>query len=463
MNKLRTLFFVFVCWIQFSEIFAQQIKTITVTNDNRIDQRDFLHTQENCIFLCSINELTSFKQTLEKNLKSRPNVFLIQLKDLSFFYVHETDLVEAIVFKLPYELNQQLYQRAKPVGWSINPIENDSSYIYSVQRSANGQCSKEEKILLFQEMFLKCLDLIEKSRNTIEYSLYSNQQLLKENSKINTLLISLNQRIDSLQSAFIEFNESDREKSIYKNQNSIGLDWNNSFISFNKSIGDFNLQRLNYNVLGLTWTYSINSNFKIGMGYQYGETNFRTETIYDSSSISTQTNLGLNFTKSTIIRNLTEDNSLSFNAILINLGYVKDIGDKFSFEMGTSVSYCPRMLINTHVIDGFADYTGYFNGISETLSNVSDLGLESNVSLLKSEYQTTNSLIQFSLSPGIQYESKRFFSRMGIGYSQLFFNQISNTQNNRSNEIGEFNSSLSTFGDFSAQTLTFTISAGIKF
>jgi dTDP-glucose pyrophosphorylase len=40
--------------------------------------------------------------------------------------------------------------------------------------------------------------------------------------------------------------------------------------------------------------------------------------------------------------------------------------------------------------------------------------------------------------------------------------EISNMQNNRSNEIGEFNSSLSTFGNFSAQTVTFSLSAGIK-
>jgi hypothetical protein len=213
----------------------------------------------------------------------------------------------------------------------------------------------------------------------------------------------------------------------------------------------------------MIWKYPINSNLRIGIGYQYGETNFRTRTNYDSTSFTTQTNLGLNLTKSTIIRNLTEDNSLSFNAILLNLGYVESIGEKLSFDLSTSLSYCPRLLVNTNVIDGFADYTGYFNGISETLTNVSDLGLESNVSLLNNEYQTTNSLIQFSLSPGIQYESEKFFSRMGVGYSLLFFNQISHTQNNRSNEKGEFNSSLSTFGDFSAQTLTFTISAGIKF
>jgi hypothetical protein len=146
----------------------------------------------------------------------------------------------------------------------------------------------------------------------------------------------------------------------------------------------------------------------------------------------------------------------------LNFGFIKNIGDEFSIEMGTSVSYCPRLLVNTNVINGFADYKGYFQGISETLSDVSDLGLESNLSLLNNKYQTTNSLIQFSLSPGIQYEGERFFSRIGVGYSLLFFNQVSNIQSNRSNEIGEFNSSLSTFGDFSAQTLTFTISAGIK-
>lgn len=461
MNKIGTLLFVFINLTLSSKNFAQDIKIVSVTKNNKIDQRDYMQTQGNCIFFCSTNELKSFKQTLETEIKNGQNIFLIELIDISNFSVHNTDLTNAIIIKLPYELNQQLCQRTIPVGWSINKIDAERSFIYAVQRSANGQCSKEEKILLFQEMFLKCLDLIEKSKKTIEFSSYNNQQILEENKNYHELLTTLSQRFDSLQIAFDEFRQ--REKSINTELNSLGLEWNNSFISFNKSIGNFNLQKLNYSGISLIWKYPINSNLRIGIGYQYGKTNFRTLTNYDSTSFTTQTNLGLNITKSTIIRNLTEDNSLSFNSIHINLGYVKNIGNKFSFEMGTSVSYCPRLLVNTNVIDGFADYTGYFNGISETLSNVSDLGLESNVSLLNNEYQTTNSLIQFSLSPGIQFEGERFFSRMGIGYSQLFFNQISNTQNNRSNEIGEFNSSLSTFGDFSAQTLTFTISAGIKF
>ena len=86
-------------------------------------------------------------------------------------------------------------------------------------------------------MFLKSLDLIEKSKNSNEYTLYLNQQLSNENSKNYNLIVSLTQRIDSLQNAFIAFNES--EKSIEKNQNSFGLEWNSSLIDFNKNIGDF--------------------------------------------------------------------------------------------------------------------------------------------------------------------------------------------------------------------------------
>lgn len=460
MNKLVTFFCVVFFLIETSDSFAQQIKSIIVSKDNKIDQRDYLQNQENCIYLCSINELNSFKETLESNIKSDQSIFLIQLNDISTFSIHNTDLVNAIVFKLPYELSSSIIQRWLPVGWSINKVENSTDFIYAVQRSANGQCSKEEKILLFQEMFLKSLDLIEKSKNSYEYTLYSNQQLSKENSKNYTLIVSLTRRIDSLQNAFIKFNES--EKSIAKNQNPFSLEWNNSLIDFNKNIGDFNLQKLNFNALSLTWKYSINSNFKMGIGYQYGETNFRTFTSYDSTTVSAQSNLGLNFTKSTIIRNLTENNSLSFNSILLNFGYIKNIRKHITFDLSSTINYCPKLLLNTSVIDGFADYKGHFNGISETLTNISELGLESNVSLLNNEFQTTNSLIQFSVSPGIHYENERFFSRIGIGYSLLFFNQISNMQTNRSNEIGEFNSSLSTFGNFSAQTVTFSLSAGIK-
>jgi hypothetical protein len=460
MNKLVTFFCVVFFLIETSDSFAQQIKSIIVSKDNKIDQRDYLQNQENCIYLCSINELNSFKETLESNIKSDQSIFLIQLNDISTFSIHNTDLVNAIVFKLPYELSSSIIQRWLPVGWSINKVENSTDFIYAVQRSANGQCSKEEKILLFQEMFLKSLDLIEKSKNSYEYTLYSNQQLSKENSKNYTLIVSLTRRIDSLQNAFIKFNES--EKSIAKNQNSFSLEWNSSLIDFNKNIGDFNLQKLNFNALSLTWKYSINSNFKMGIGYQYGETNFRTFTSYDSTSVSAQTNLGLNFTKSTIIRNLTENNSHSFNSILLNFGYIKNIRKHITFDLSSTINYCPKLLLKTSVIDGFADYKGHFNGISETLTNISELGLESNVSLFNKEFQTTNSLIQFSFSPGIQYENERFFSRIGVGYSLLFFNQISNMQTNRSNKIGEFNSSLSTFGNFSAQTVTFSLSAGIK-
>ena len=214
MNKLITFFCVVFFLIETSDSFAQQIKSIIVSKDNKIDQRDYLQNQENCIYLCSINELNSFKETLESNLKSDQNIFLIQLNDISTFSIHNTDLVNAIVFKLPYELSSSIIQRWIPVGWSINKVENSTDFIYAVQRSANGQCSKEEKILLFQEMFLKSLDLIEKSKNSNEYTLYLNQQLSNENSKNYNLIVSLTQRIDSLQNAFIAFNES--EKSIEK-------------------------------------------------------------------------------------------------------------------------------------------------------------------------------------------------------------------------------------------------------
>ena len=460
MNKLKILFIIINLFHVFTVSRAQVVEIRKVDKSNRIDNRDYLQSKENCILFCSSIELQEIADSLTQRTNLQQNVILIQIIDLSSFIVHNTDLCNAILIKLPYELSPSITQRWIPIGWSINKVENSKSHIYAIQRSANGQCSKEEKILLFQEMFIKSLDLIEKSKNSYEYSLYSNQQLLKENSKNLTLIMSLTQRIDSLQNAFIEFNE--REKSIDKNQNSIGLEWNNSLVGFNKSLNDFNLQKLNFNALSLTWKYSINSNFKIGLGYQYGETNFRTFTSYDSTSVSAQTNLGLNFTKSTIIRNLTENNSLSFNAILLNFGYIKNIGKHFSFDLSSTTNYCPKLILNTNVIDGFADYKGHFNGISETLTNISELGLESNVSLLNNEFQTTNSLIQFSVSPGIQYENERFFSRIGIGYSLLFFNQISNMQTNRSNKIGEFNSSLSTFGNFSAQTVTFSLSAGIK-
>ena len=187
MNKLITFFCVVFFLIETSDSFAQQIKSIIVSKDNKIDQRDYLQNQENCIYLCSINELNSFKETLESNLKSDQNIFLIQLNDISTFSIHNTDLVNAIVFKLPYELSSSIIQRWIPVGWSINKVENSTDFIYAVQRSANGQCSKEEKILLFQEMFLKSLDLIEKSKNSNEYTLYLNQQLSTFNEQLSTL------------------------------------------------------------------------------------------------------------------------------------------------------------------------------------------------------------------------------------------------------------------------------------
>lgn len=436
---------------------------MTITKDNKIDQRDYFQNQGNCIFLCSINDLSTFKQTLEKNLKNGPNIFLIQLKDLSSFEVHDIDLVGAIVFKLPYELNAQLSNRTMPSDWSIiRQDKNESSYIYVVKRSANGQCSKEEKILLFQEMFLKCLDMIEKSQNSLEFNNYKLNILNDQFKKSNQFQDSLNERVDSLENALNDFKQT--ELLFHEKQNSFHIEWNYSLIGFNKNIGDFKLQKLNYSAISLSWNYSIDSNLKIGIGYQYGESNFRTETSYDSTAITTQTNLGLSYSKSTIIRNLTENNSISFNAILLNFSYFKNFSKNknFSFDLSSSTSYSPRFVLYTNVIDGFADYKGHFNGISETITNISELGLESNVSLLNNKFQTTNSLIQFSLNPGIQYENERFFSRIGVGYSLLFFNQVSNIQSNRSNEIGEFNSSISTFGDFSAQTLTFTISAGIK-
>ena len=461
MNKLRKLFFIVFFLIQCSDIYAQQIQTITVTKDNKIDQRDYLQNQENCIFLCSINDLSSFKQKLEKDLKNGPNIFLIQLKDLSSFEVHEIDLVGAIVFKLPYELNEQLSNKTKPADWSIIRGKNDSSYMYLVQRSAIGQCSKEEKILLFQDMFLKCLDLIEKSKNSLEFANYKlnilNDQIIKNNQFQDTL----NERVDSLENALNDFKQS--ELLFHKEQNYVGSEWNNSIASINKSIGSLNLQKINYSAVSMTWRHHIDSNFEIGIGYQYGKVNFRTFTNYDSTSISIQSNLGLNITKSTIIRNLTENNSLSFNAILLNFGYVKDLRKKLTFDLSTSASYCPRLFVNTNVIDGFADYKGFFDGVNETLTNVADLGLQSNVSLLTNEYQTTNSLVQFSLCSGIQYSSDRIYSRLGVGYFLLFLKQNSNAQNSRSNALGEFNSSISTLGNFSLQSITLSLTAGIKF
>jgi hypothetical protein len=444
--------------------FAQKANYIKINDSNWAEEEFKIKKDNNCIIFTSSFNLKNFADSIHNNSPkiSTEQIFL----KLDVIYKYELlgiSLGTSILIKLPYELTQQNINRFIPNDWEIRKISNDSNgFNYCLFRMGKDKCTEEKTFDLYKDVYIRCLNLINQSEKTVEYANYNLNVVNSQIEKNNEFQDSIRVLIDSLTT--MVSNLSDRPYQDENTEpNSLGLELNNSFTGFNKSLSNFNLQKLNYTSISMIWKYPINSNLRIGIGYQYGETNFRTRTIYDSTSFTTQTNLGLNLTKSTIIRNLTEDNTLSFNAILLNLGYVESIGEKLSFDLSTSLSYCPRLLVNTNVIDGFADYSGYFNGISETLSNVSDLGLESNVSLLNNEYQTTNSLIQFSLSPGIQYESEKFFSRMGVGYSLLFFNQISHTQNNRSNEKGEFNSSLSTLGDFSAQTLTFTISAGIKF
>jgi hypothetical protein len=463
LKTVNSVFILILFHFSFQFSFAQNINYIKIGDSNWAEEELNLEKENNCIIFSSTFNLKYFADsTYNSSSKISTKQIFIKPDVINKRVILSIGLGTTILMKLPYELSQQNINRFIPNDWEVRKISNDANiFNYCLYRMGKDKCTEEKTFDLYKDVYVRCLNLLYQSEKSLEYANYNLKLVNNKINKNTQWQDSLHHMLDSLRAIVIELTDKPDQDENNK-QHSLGLEWNNSFISFNKSIGDFNLQKLNYNCLSLTWKYSINSNFRIGLGYQYGETNFRTFTSYDSTSISTETNLGLNFTKSTIIRNLHENNSLSFNAILLNFGYVNNIGKNLSFDLSISTSYCPRLLVNTSVIDGLADYRGHFNGISETLTNISEMGLESNVSLLNNEFQTTNSLIQFSLSPGIKYESKRFFSRIGLGYSLLLFNQVLNTQTNRSNEIGEFNSSLSTFGDFSAQSLTFTISAGIK-
>lgn len=441
---------------------AQKSNYIKVNDSNWAEEEFKIKKDQNIIIFTSSFNLKNYADSISNySPKISTEQIFLKLDVINKYELLGISLGTSILIKLPYELTQQNINRFIPNDWEVRKISNESNgFNYCLYRMGKDKCTEEKTFDLYKDVYTRCLNLIYQSEKTVEFANYNLNVVSNQIKKNIAFQDSVRLIIDSLTTMVNIL--YDRPDQVKVSNNTIGLEWNNSLIDFNKNIGDFNLQKLNFNALSLTWKYSINSNFKIGLGYQYGETNFRTFTSYDSTSVSAQTNLGLNFTKSTIIRNLTENNSLSFNAILLNFGYIKNIGKHFSFDLSSTTNYCPKLILNTNVIDGFADYKGHFNGISETLTNISELGLESNVSLLNNEFQTTNSLIQFSVSPGIQYENERFFSRIGIGYSLLFFNQISNMQTNRSNKIGEFNSSLSTFGNFSAQTVTFSLSAGIK-
>jgi len=409
---------IFLCTVYFS--FAQNTNYIEIGQSNWAEEEFKIRKENNCIIFSSSFNLKYFADSTH-NVSPKISTKQIFIKPdvINKRVILGVSLGTTILIKLPYELSQQNINKFIPNDWEVRKISNDSNgFNYCLYRMGKDKCTEEKTFDLFKDVYIRCLNLISQSEKTVEFANYNLNILQNQIKKNVEFQDSIRILIDSLTSVVSGFSVRPNQDENTK-PHTLGFEWNKSLISFNKNIGDFNLQKLDYNALSLSWKYSINSNIKIGIGYQYGESNFRTETSYDSTATT-------------------------------------------SIEMGTSVSYCPRLLVNTNVIDGFADYKGYFQGISETLSDVSDLGLESNLSLLNNKYQTTNSLIQFSLSPGIQYEGERFFSRIGVGYSLLFFNQVSNIQSNRSNEIGEFNSSLSTFGDFSAQTLTFTISAGIK-
>lgn len=443
--------------------FAQNADYIKVNDSNWAEEEFKIKKDKNCIIFASSFDLKNFADSIN-NYSPKISTEKIFLK-LDVIYKYELlgiSLGTSILIKLPYELTQQNINRFIPNDWEVRKISNDiNGFNYCLFRMGKDKCTEEKTFDLFKDVYIRCLNLISQSEKTVEFANYNLNILQNQIKKNVEFQDSVRILIDSLTSVVSGFSVRPNQDENTK-PHTLGFEWNKSLISFNKIIGDFNLHKLDYNSLSLNWNYSINSNFKIGIGYQYGESNFRTETSYDSTATTTQTDLGLSYTKSTIIRNLTENNSLSFNAILLNFGFFKNIGENLSIDMSSTTSYCPKLILNTRVINGYADYKGQFNGISETLTNISELGLKSNVSLLNNEFQTINSLIQFSISPGIQFENERFYSRIGVGYSLMFFNQVSKIQTNRSNEIGEFNSSLSTIGDFSAQTLTFTISAGIK-
>ncbi len=441
---------------------AQKSNYIKVNDSNWAEEEFKIKKDQNIIIFTSSFNLKNFADSISNySPKISTEQIFLKLDVINKYELLGISLGTSILIKLPYELTQQNINRFIPNDWEVRKISNESNgFNYCLYRMGKDKCTEEKTFDLYKDVYTRCLNLIYQSEKTVEFANYNLNVVNNQIKKNIVFQDSMRLIIDSLTTMVNIL--YDRPDQVKVSNNTIGLEWNNSLIDFNKNIGDFNLQKLNFNALSLTWKYSINSNFKIGLGYQYGETNFSTFTSYDSTSVSAQTNLGLNFTKSTIIRNLTENNSISFNSILLNFGYIKNISKHITLDLSSTINYCPKLLLNTSVIDGFADYKGHFNGISETLTNISELGLESNVSLFNKEFQTTNSLIQFSLSPGIQYENERFFSRIGVGYTLLFFNQISNMQTNRSNEIGEFNSSLSTFGNFSAQTLTFSLSAGIK-
>jgi hypothetical protein len=460
MNKLPLKCFTFVILIYNSVSFAQNFEIKEVTKINREDVKNEFEARNNYILFCSIYNITDFIDSTKNKVSLNQKQVFIKLKDLSIFEIYEIDVTNAILIKLPYELNQQLIQKTLPLGWTSKKTSNENDFIYSIQRATSGQCSKEEKLTLFKDTYLKCLELILKSEKSTEYLTYKSKELIQVNDLSNKKLDLLNIRIDSLEELITEQHQTANLKN--NSKNILCIDYSNSIHGWGKIKNNYLLEKINVSSIGINWLFLASEKIYIGFGLSHFKYQFNSSFKYDSVNYSSQTDIGIPYVKSIITRDLSEVNSFNGNSILINFRFSNNLNKNIHVDMNMNLSYSPKFNITSKVSSGTTDYVGYLTTINEPLSNLSDLGLKSGVSMVNLEDQNYYSSFGMIMQPTIGYETQIFYSRIGFSFSLMQYRQISNMELSTTSRIGDYHSSISQIGNFNLNTLNLSLTVGIR-
>ena len=460
--QIRALHKCLICFtlLYQSFSFSQNSVIKEVTKINKVDIQTECENNNNCVISCFDQDSSNVIDSDYNGFSINQTQIFIKLSQLSNFNVHNKDIIDAILIKLPYELNRQLILKTLPSLWTYDLIPIDTNFIYFIQRNLSNKCTKEERLTQFKNAYLKCLELIQNSEKSTEYLTYKSKELLKVNEDINNELRILKTRLDTFDLLMANMIENQNIK--FKPKNILNIEFEHSIYGFRSSENNILIDNINLSSIGIKWLFLAKDKLKIGFVISHHKNQFNTFREYDSIFFSSQTNMGIPFVKSIITRDLLEVNKYTSNSVLLNFGYVAKIKDDFSFDMNMNLSYSPKFNITSMVSKGTVDYLGYISTVNEPLSNLSDLGLKSNVNMVNLEDQTYFSSFCFTLQPSIGYEWERFYSRFGFSFSHLKFWQRSSLETATTTSLGDYHSSISQISNFKLNTLNLSLTVGIR-
>ena len=117
-----------------------------MTKINKVDIQTECENNNNCVISCFDQDSSNVIDSDYNGFSINQTQIFIKLSQLSNFNVHNKDIIDAILIKLPYELNRQLILKTLPSLWTYDLIPIDTNFIYFIQRNLSNKCTKEERL-----------------------------------------------------------------------------------------------------------------------------------------------------------------------------------------------------------------------------------------------------------------------------------------------------------------------------